>query len=261
MLIVALSQAGRNSIVSSRARARTRASMAQSPDEALIDACWKGDLTAAKIAVTAGASLLRRTLSRAAPLLWACDASDTCGWRWLEEKRHKLIAWIISHRDGRKTLDWGDDLGVTPLIMAIASGAPFRTVDLLLREGADPTMCKVNGSDARSWAVAFDRRHINSLIAYRVLEWPVNSVGEWRPHLQSRFPRTYRRATRTLLILAKARDMEKSTEKMWYSCHPQACLGLLPEELLQYLFALLTCAPHEKGWLPEIERYLERGEW
>jgi hypothetical protein len=48
---------------------------------------------------------------------------------------------------------------------------------------------------------------------------------------------------RALVVLAKTYDLDASTKRYIVSKYPQACLHLLPEELLQYLFAYITSFP------------------
>ena len=44
-------------------------------------------------------------------------------------------------------------------------------------------------------------------------------------------------------MLAKARDADASTERNIVAQYPQACVDLLPEEILQYLYAYVTSFP------------------
>ena len=92
----------------------------------------------------------------------------------------------------------------------------------------------------------------------------VLTLGEWRPRSHARFPFMYRRAMRTLLMLAKTRRLtaqrggigiitvtvtecgrETRQVAMRYPC---ACLDRLPEELLQLLFAYITAADVPDVW-------------
>jgi len=82
----------------------------------------------------------------------------------------------------------------------------------------------------------------------------VLSLGEWRPRLHHRFPRRYRMAMRTLVILAKARAVENEAAAVVAlppARYQQACLELLPEELLQYMYAFVTAAPVPDFWTRE----------
>jgi hypothetical protein len=219
-------------------------------DEVLMNACWNGDLTAAKTAVAAGASLQKTWVSGWTPLFAACYPAHKPKSQMEQRKRRELVTWILDHPDGRATLNWTVCTGKTPLIAAVENCASSAIVHMLLCKGANPTLRDVAGRDAQYFAMVMGRLSCTILLVNGVREWPVTRVGEWRPHLQSRFPCAYRQATRTLIILGKARDTEKSTEKMWHMRYSHACLCLLPEELLQYLFALLTCAPLPTEWLP-----------
>ncbi len=228
--------------------------MEATPDEALTRACLNANLVAAQAAVAAGASLQKRSAAGTTPLLWACHTERKLisqrERKTTQKKRAALVAWILSHSDGRGTLNLATGAGQTPLIVALDSSTSDKIVHMLLCKGADPTLRDAGGRDAQHYAMTKRRLVCTILLVNGVREWPVTSVGEWRPHLQARFPRTYRRTMRTLLVLGKARDGEKSTEKMWHMRYPRASLCLLPEELLQYLFALITCAPLPIEWLP-----------
>jgi len=81
----------------------------------------------------------------------------------------------------------------------------------------------------------------------------VLAVGEWRPHLQHLFPRRYRSALRTLAVLAKARVVATTVDVRARppARYPQACLQLMPEEILQYMFTFVTAAPVPDGWTRE----------
>jgi hypothetical protein len=77
----------------------------------------------------------------------------------------------------------------------------------------------------------------------------------WRPHRQADLTPLYRRAMRTLVVLAKARP-KKEREiictdngcRVLLSRYPRACLELLPEELLQFLFVFVTAFPVPAAW-------------
>ncbi len=69
--------------------------------------------------------------------------------------------------------------------------------------------------------------------------------ADWRPVLHGTFPPRVREGVRTILVLRKARDTKKSTEKMMYARYPSACLCLLPEELMQYLFIYVCSIPNK----------------
>lgn len=81
--------------------------------------------------------------------------------------------------------------------------------------------------------------------AERRLYWRVQAVlskGPWRPRSHHSFPLAYRDALRNLAVLAKALDAQGRVR------YPQSCLALLPEELRQYLFALITLQPVPECW-------------
>ena len=64
--------------------------------------------------------------------------------------------------------------------------------------------------------------------------------GEWRPHSHYRFPKCFRVACQTMAVLAKAHKTREKNARFFESTYPQACLDLLPEELLQFVFAYIT---------------------
>ncbi len=82
---------------------------------------------------------------------------------------------------------------------------------------------------------------------------------EWRPWRHYGFPPKYRATMHTLAVLAKARPPGKTGivvnahgTRILLSRYPSACLNLLPEELLQYLFAYIAAAPVIYWWcVPE----------
>ena len=44
-------------------------------------------------------------------------------------------------------------------------------------------------------------------------------------------------------------DPDKKVTKVIEARHPQACLELLPEEILQYIYAYITAPPYPANWL------------
>ena len=85
----------------------------------------------------------------------------------------------------------------------------------------------------------------------------VRRLGGWLPRKDVHFPAAFRAATRTLLILAKARpvlersEAEASENTRWIvRRYSVACLELLPEELLQHILAYLVVTPLPEHWLP-----------
>ncbi len=133
----------------------------------------------------------------------------------------------------------------------------------ILMRGADP-MLKHKGQTAIEytekllykyrcsalWVHCYER--MLGRLRYAVeLEASVHDAGGWRPHLHVRLPPNYRGAMRTLVVLAKARapDERHRDAKEWRVQYPQACLELLPEELLQYLYAYVASAPLYGSWV------------
>ncbi len=74
----------------------------------------------------------------------------------------------------------------------------------------------------------------------------VRNVGGWRPHNAHLFPCKYRSAMRTLLLLAKCRHVVNGKQVERF---PRACLELLPEELLQWIYGFITGENVEPTWL------------
>lgn len=91
----------------------------------------------------------------------------------------------------------------------------------------------------------------------------------WRPHLHCYLPGSIRATMRTLVILAKTRIVLRTKLDYWKygtmstdfkhlknarglylngnapACYPRACLELLPEELLQYIYEFIVNTPIE----------------
>jgi hypothetical protein len=74
--------------------------------------------------------------------------------------------------------------------------------------------------------------------------------GLWRPHRQHLFPVGLREATRTVCILARAADTVDE-HGVIASHYEAAYLHLLPEELIQEIYAYLTLAPVSTAWLAQ----------
>lgn len=82
----------------------------------------------------------------------------------------------------------------------------------------------------------------------------VFTLNEWRPQYHAQYPQQYRAAMRTLLMLAKTYVSSscvasRQISKELVPRFPQTCLALLPEELLQYIYALITTAPIVNSWI------------
>lgn len=77
----------------------------------------------------------------------------------------------------------------------------------------------------------------------------------WRPHRHADLTPCYRGAMLTLVVLAKARPKKRReiicTDdgcRVLLASYPCACLELLPEELLQYIFVFITASPVPAAW-------------
>ncbi len=83
----------------------------------------------------------------------------------------------------------------------------------------------------------------------------VTKLGGWRPWNSYSFPYKYRLAIRTIGILAKSHAPIVDGKTIIF-CYPSACLNLLPEELLQEVFAYITSGPVPTLWIdyPLLEK-------
>ncbi len=196
--------------------------------------------------VQCGANLQLKGRHGCTPLYWVC--------RGHQKNRTDMVAWFLSKSvDVRSTVNWANVHGWTPLHVA-ASCASSSAVRVLLKHGANPTLTNGVGETPSELARLEDWR----IGTAKVLEaaeraHSVLALGEWRPHRQVTFPRHYRAAMRTLVILAKAHKsgaIEKDGDgKRVILCRYEcACLDLLPEELLQYLFAYITTPEVPDVW-------------
>jgi hypothetical protein len=101
-------------------------------------------------------------------------------------------------------------------------------------------------------------RILDLLEATRQARWTFYVLNEWRPKYHAEYPKQYRAAMRTLLMLAKTymsgSSCGKQPCKELVARFPQTCLALLPEELLQYLYALITVEPLVHYWIVPRDR-------
>jgi ankyrin repeat protein len=168
-----------------------------------------------------------------------------CGLTPDAKEKVTLVTWFLSeHADVRITLNWADVVGGHTALHCAASCNSNAVVRVLLAHGANPTLANKKGHTPARLA----RRYSRGIGTAELLEkaeraHAVHALGEWRPRSHVRFPRGYRVAMRTLVVLAKARTPAPEDASELRSHYPRACLDLLPEELLQYLFAYIT-APH-----------------
>lgn len=207
----------------------------------LFSACLRNLPAATRGLLALGADVQMRTLSSygAFPLYYACNG--------LEESRAKLVSVLLTHsRDARETVNWGNNDDNTPLNRAILYGN-IAVVRVLLAHCADLTL-RYHERTPAQFAFGKGYMEIAELLEVAERAQAVLSIGEWRPHKQACFPITYREAMQTLVVLAKARDVDLTDSSNLVSHYPQACLDLLPEEVLQFLFALTTVAPVPGGW-------------
>ncbi len=199
----------------------------------LHEACENNHFHAVRGLVQCGARLQRVSWGALTPLYLAC---------WGPGGRADLVVWLLSHKDARDTVNWVTSQGCTPLHEAAYRGS-IALIRVLLKHGADLTLQNAEGDTPENAAWREGMKE-SALFLGEAAEraHAVLQLGEWRPHKQSRFPPGYRAAMRTLVVLAKAR---KPNVPLALDCerYPHSCLSLLPEELLQYLFAYIT-TPH-----------------
>lgn len=189
---------------------------------------------------------------------------------------------LLQYSEARSTVNVAEDDGWTPLHNAVYDGGACLGISVakaLIACGADPTLENNEGRTplevvrdevcirqrnnqyfTQNNHTEFIRPVNNPTQIIEVLEaaervHAVLALGEWRPSQAAAFPRSYRSAMRTLLILAKARPRaqrrvivgEDGTRRI-NARYLQGCLHLLPEEILQYLFAYVSVAPVPDVW-------------
>lgn len=185
-------------------------------------------------AVAGGATLLQKDISGFTPLYRACAGK--------EASRVAVIDWILSRDEGRRTLEVAAKSGRTPLMSAAFHGNAA-VVRCLLTNGAEMRGRDVQGSSAEDWARRFKYQDVVAVLTSAAVA-DAAAAEEWRPQRHAQYPPKCRLATCTLAMLAKARR----SDAMRY---PEACLGLLPEELLQALFGFLCCGSNVRAFLFE----------
>ena len=193
--------------------------------------------------LTCGASLLQKDAFGYTPLLFCCDVS--------RESRADILYYLLTHptygADARTTVNWADDEGCTPLHAAVMNKG-IASVRLLLKHNADLAVRYLNNTSMEEASRSLNCGDIVALLAAAERTQAVLAIGAWRPYRHTQFPHGYQQAMQTLVCLAKARNLAKSTQEMLVPQYPQACLYLLPEELLQYLYTCITQAPVPEQW-------------
>ena len=203
--------------------------------------------------------------------LVACGAfehqQDQCGFTplmhvcfgWIEEKekekekRAKVVSWLLTHsKSTRETVNCHDNAKWTAFHYVV-SNHNIALVRVLLFHDANPTILGGYGKSSPKsmvqWLLAKPKWHeIATLLETTRRECAVLQLGEWRPHTHHHFSSMYRNVIRTLVILAKARTPNPADAQELVSHYPQSRLDLLPEELMQFVFSLLTVAPVPDTW-------------
>ena len=149
-----------------------------------------------------GASLLCKDKHGRSVLHYTCR-SYTCHSCLSREYRVARLVWLLSeHSDVRATVNWADDEGWTPLHIAANSGATA-IICVLLEHGGDITLKNTDGKTALDLAQNPSNRILEN--AQTCLD-KIIELCEWRHQKHSEYPRPYRNAMRTLVVLAKVID-------------------------------------------------------
>lgn len=215
-------------------------------------ACWGNHVYAVRGLMQCGANLLcNGKQGRSAMTCWGLD-----------ESKVNLAAWLFStFADARTAINHVDRWRFSMLHSAALSGLSSM-IHLLLRHGADITLKDKKGrTPLQMLSVLVRRPHTrDEAVKMLILEaaeraYAVLMIGEWRPWTHIHFPPKYRAAMCTLVVIAKAqarqqRDTVDNTDgtRCIVSRFPQACLNLLPEELLQQLFVYITLPAVPDVW-------------
>ncbi len=245
----------------------------------LHNACFYNHFYVIRGLLQCGAGLLSRDYTGCTPLAQACrvDGRKEVLVEWLLSEHADARATVNWTNDVGRTVLHGAALnGFCAMIhVLLKHGADITQKDfagntalhlattrcgiavarILLRHGANPTSKNNNGRTPTEQAhnLAEETPHHHRYFTYRHLmvkllqtaerAQAILVIGEWRPNRHARFPHAYRAAMRTLVVLAKARTPAPEDVAELHSHYPRACLDLLPEELLQYLFAYIS-VPH-----------------
>jgi hypothetical protein len=219
--------------------------------------------------VTCGASFKQIGRQGMTPFLQACLSAyvlthKTAHVEWLLET-YQEARDAVNQVTRRNSRGHGETFENSPLEIASYFGNHV-LARLLLKYGADLTHVDDCGrtpvQSARWWANSGRPTllcgHMRDIEVADILELAdaMGSVGEWRPRTHARFPAECRRTMRTLLLLAKSYlsredgddDVEQKRVIELKPRYPVACLSLLPEEILQFLFANITHGPFPDAW-------------
>ncbi len=234
-------------------------------------ACCGEHLSAVRGLLHCGVNLLHKDEDGFTALNLAC-----CN---MSQSSAECALLLLQHSEACSTVNVAENDGWTPLHNAVFDGgdSTISVAKALIACGADPTLKNDEGRRPLD-VVRHEKyevvRHNNQvqnhpnwvrpvrtrtqmmevlLIAERA--HAVLALGEWRPRRAVAFPRSYRNAMRTLLILAKAQPQaqrgviidEDGTRRI-IARYSRGCLHLLPEELLQYLFSYVSVAPVPDAW-------------
>ena len=211
-------------------------------------AVYLKDIVVARGLLACGASIWKKTaISGIVPISFTIGSLYATSIK----KKLEMLDLLLAHPGGMETLDEPCNQGFTVLHGAVLH-TNVEMVKKLLEMGADPTVQTNEGRTPYILALIHGyKSEIAGILEDAVHTFPVLSVGEWRPHIHHQFPRHYRLALRTLVILAKARNLKASTKKMLVPRYQTANLCFLPEEVLQFMYTFLCVLPLPDNWFDE----------
>ena len=166
---------------------------------------------------------------------------------------------VIEDNQAQETINWKDNNDDTALLHAAERGLSD-IVRTLLEYGADPAIiyqsCRLGilPRTAAQTCHDWDSANVGTVSILESAErvWAFNALPEWRPRTHQRFPSRYRAGICTLVILSRARNGyvkdKKNKPVETIASYPQACLEMLPPEILQYMFIFLTATPVAEKW-------------
>ena len=207
----------------------------------ILAACYCGQYTSVRVLLAIGMDVQFRGEDNTFLLLYACHAAPDC--IISNEQRLKLVADILNHsKEARDTVNWHTDNDNSPLFLC-AYFNYITTARLLIAHGAD-LADKHQGLTLVQHARLRGHTAMAEFLERTAYDNKLVAIGEWRPRNAHCFPPSFRDAMRTLVVLGKAYDRVDGITR-----YPQACLDLLPEELLQHIFAYVTSVPNSDMWI------------
>lgn len=211
-------------------------------------ACLLGDLQAVQALHELGADLTQKDSVGSTALHIACSGF------FKERLSPQLVTWLLKQAEVYASIDDLNVPGFNALYASAACGSEAIS-RILLRYGCNPM---IHDTNAETFAYIRRREELKMKeIAGIIQRADMPPREEWRPRSHARFPLRYREAMCTLVVLAKARPRSRtgvqidavSGDRVLFARYSSACLSLLPEELLQYLFAYITSIPFPGEWI------------